>query len=157
MKKEVKAANVTVGVGLDILWHALSKDLKVMLPKLMPNLVKDAKVIEGDGGLGSIFLFTFGSEVEAITYQKEKVTDLDESLHRIGLQVIEGGFLEVRKFSHYKTIFQLTAAIGEQETAVDVTVEYESQAEDDAIPTKTLSASLHFIKCLENHLLNGTS
>lgn len=50
-----------VSVGVEILWQALAKDLKVIVPKVLPHIVKDVEVIEGDGGLGTILLFTFGS------------------------------------------------------------------------------------------------
>jgi len=48
-----------VRVGLEILWQALSKDLTVTVPKAIPNIVKEVQVLEGDGGLGTIFHFTF--------------------------------------------------------------------------------------------------
>lgn len=50
-----------VCVGLETLWQALSKDLRVTLANVIPNIVKDVKVIEGDVGIGTIFLFTFFS------------------------------------------------------------------------------------------------
>lgn len=87
-----------------------------------------------------------------MSYQKEKIVELDDSLHRISLQVVEGGHLNLG-FSSYTTTFQLTAS-GEQETSVDIIVAYESQAEETANPLKTISSSLGFIKCLENYLLN---
>jgi hypothetical protein len=59
MIKEVKT-QVNVGVEVDVLWKAFGKDLKDILPKMMPNLVKDADMLEGDGGLGTIYLFNFG-------------------------------------------------------------------------------------------------
>ena len=49
-------------VGLETLWQALSKDLAFIIPMVIPNVVKDVKVIEGDGGLGTVFLFTFSGE-----------------------------------------------------------------------------------------------
>lgn len=59
MIKEVKT-QAKIGVGLDLLWKALVKDLKFTIPDMIPNLVKDADVIEGDGGLGTVYLFNFG-------------------------------------------------------------------------------------------------
>lgn len=50
----------TVRVGIDSLWKCLSKDLLSILPQVTPNLVQNAETIEGDGGLGSILLLTFG-------------------------------------------------------------------------------------------------
>lgn len=60
MAKEVKTeAKVCVGIGA--LWEALAKDLRILIPKIIPNLVKSVKVIEGDGGVGTVLLFSFGS------------------------------------------------------------------------------------------------
>ena len=50
-----------VGVGLDALWKALTKELRFVVPKVIPNLVKDVEVIEGDGGLGTLLIFNFCS------------------------------------------------------------------------------------------------
>ena len=58
MIKEVKT-QVNVGVEVDVLWKAFGKDLKDILPKMMPNLVKDADMLEGDGGLDTVYLFNF--------------------------------------------------------------------------------------------------
>lgn len=57
--KEVKT-HATVGVGIDALWKALAKDLTFVIPKIIPNLVKSVQLIEGDGGIGTVFLFNFG-------------------------------------------------------------------------------------------------
>ncbi|XP_015583566.1 phytohormone-binding protein [Ricinus communis] len=154
MVKEVKT-QAKIGVGVDILWKALAKNLKFIIPKMIPNLVKDAEVIEGDGGLGTVYLFNFGPDIKTMTYQKEKISELDDSLHRIALQVIEGGHLNLG-FSYYNTIFQLTA-IGEGETLIDVTVAYESEIEDDTMPSKTKSSTLAYISSLENYLANASS
>ncbi|KAI5571637.1 hypothetical protein POPTR_011G127800v4 [Populus trichocarpa] len=152
MIKEVKT-QVNVGVAVDVLWKALTKDLKDILPKMMPNLVKDADMLEGDGGLGTIYLFNFGPGIKTVTYQKERVSEFDESVHRIGLEVIEGGHLD-HGFSHHKATFQLTST-GEQETLIDVTISYESATEEDIMPPNTPSSTLLFIKNLENYLVHG--
>lgn len=154
MIKEVKT-QVNVGVEVDVLWKAFGKDLKDILPKMMPNLVKDADMLEGDGGLDTVYLFNFGLGLKTMTYQKERVTEFDEFAHRIGLEVIEGGHLN-HGFSHYKTTFQLTST-GEQETLIDVTISYESQVEEDTIPSNSASSTLIFIKHMENYLMNGAT
>ncbi|KAI6690414.1 hypothetical protein NL676_027242 [Syzygium grande] len=115
--KEAKT-QVTADVGIDSLWKCLSKDLYSIVPQVLPNLVQNGEIIEGDGGLGSVILFNFGPDVPNMKYQKEKIMELDESLHRIGLQVIEGGHLDLG-FTFYKTTFQLTS-ISEKQTLVDV-------------------------------------
>lgn len=58
--KELKA-QAKVGVGIKLLWGALAKDICFALPRIIPNLVKEAQILEGDGGLGTVFLFKFGS------------------------------------------------------------------------------------------------
>ncbi|XP_058763622.1 phytohormone-binding protein CSBP-like [Vicia villosa] len=141
-------------VRLETLWHALSKDLIVTIPKIIPNIVKDLKVIEGGGGVGTVLLFTFFSGVSPVSYQKEKITEIDDSSHEIGLQVIEGGYLN-QGFSYYKTSFKLSA-IGDDKTLVNVKIsyDYELEVEETSFPLKTLESALHFLKCLETHIMN---
>ncbi|KAK3427042.1 hypothetical protein EUGRSUZ_F03348 [Eucalyptus grandis] len=147
--KEAKT-QVTADVGIDSLWKCLSKDLHSILPQVLPNLVQNGEVIEGDGGLGSVILFNFGPDVPNLKYQKEKIVELDESSHRIGLQVIEGGHLDLG-FTFYKTSFQLTA-ISEKQTLVDVV--YECETEQTVLPSKTTAGAVACIKGLENYLLS---
>ncbi|PSS06309.1 Phytohormone-binding protein [Actinidia chinensis var. chinensis] len=104
MAKEAKT-QVKVQVGIEANMESSGKDLRFILPRIMPSVVKDVQVIEGDGGLSTVFLFNFGSDVSNIRYQKEKLVDLDESLHQIGMQVVEGGHLNIG-FSSYKTTYQ---------------------------------------------------
>ncbi|GMN66164.1 hypothetical protein TIFTF001_035232 [Ficus carica] len=145
-----------VGVGIERLWKALAKDLRFVIPKAIPSLVKQVEVVEGDGGLGTVFLFSFGSDVTTMTYQKEKIVELDESLHQMGLQVIEGGHLDLG-FSSYTTTFQLTTAdYEEQKTLINFKVSYESEIEESAMPSKTTASILAFISRLESYLLNGS-
>ena len=54
-----------VGVGLNALWKALTKELRFVVPIVLPNIVKDVELIEGDGGLGTL-LFNFFSGGESI-------------------------------------------------------------------------------------------
>lgn len=96
------------------------------------------------------------SDASNIIYQKEKIVELDESVHTIGLQVIEGGHLN-HGFSSYKTSFQLTAIDQDHETLVSFTVTYEYEVEDTTMPSKSTQAALAFIKNLESYLLNGTA
>ncbi|XP_010062901.2 phytohormone-binding protein [Eucalyptus grandis] len=149
--KEAKT-QATVNVGIDSLWKCLSKDLHSILPQVTPNFVQNAEVIEGDGSLGSVILFTFGPDVPKMKYQKEKIVELDESSHRIGLQVIEGGHLDLG-FTFYKLSFQLTT-VSEKQTLVDVMVAYDCETEETGSPSKSTASALACIKCLENHLLS---
>ncbi|XP_031254394.1 major allergen Pyr c 1-like isoform X2 [Pistacia vera] len=60
MMKEVKS-QVKAGVEIGTFWKALTKDMRFIIPKIVPNLVKEVELVEGDGGLGSVLLFKFGS------------------------------------------------------------------------------------------------
>ncbi|RDX79569.1 Phytohormone-binding protein, partial [Mucuna pruriens] len=105
-----------VNVGLEALWEALFKDFINIVPKVLPTIVKDGQLIEGDGGLGTIFVFNFLSDVSPLSYLKEKIKEFDESLHEIGLETMEGGSLN-EGLTYYKTSYQLSA-IGEHKTLV---------------------------------------
>ncbi|CAL1352792.1 unnamed protein product [Linum trigynum] len=160
MIKEVKG-QAKVGLGLDVIWKSLTKELQFIIPKLMPEHVEEGHVLEGDGGLGTVFLFNFSQNIKTLGYQKEKIVELDETLHLLGLQVVEGGHLD-HSFSYYKTTFQLTAAndTATTETIVDVTVAYEFQAEPVKVshthmPSITMAHSLKFVKSLESYLLTN--
>ncbi|XP_062011200.1 phytohormone-binding protein CSBP-like [Rosa rugosa] len=155
MVKEIKT-ETKVGVGIEALWKALSKDLRFLAPKIAPNLIKNVELIEGDGtGIGTVLLFSFGTDASKIIYQKEKIVELDESVHKIGLQVIEGGHLN-HGFSSYKTSFQLTA-IQEHEILVSFTVTYESEVEDTTMPSRSTQAAVAFIRSLESYLLSAAA
>ncbi|PKI51166.1 phytohormone-binding protein-like isoform X2 [Punica granatum] len=85
MRKELKR-QAKVGVGIEPLWKCLSKDLCSVLPKVAPNLVESAKAVEGDGRLGTVFLFTFGSAaqvetaVDVLEYELKLENEDDTSL-----------------------------------------------------------------------------
>lgn len=57
--KEDKA-EVNVVVPIRVLWKAMSSDFRYIIPKILPGFVEDVGLLEGDGGLGSVFLFKFG-------------------------------------------------------------------------------------------------
>ncbi|XP_027165676.1 phytohormone-binding protein-like [Coffea eugenioides] len=154
MMKEVKS-QMKVGVAIEVLWRKYAKEISFVLPKLAPNLVRSIEVIEGDGGLGTVYLINLGSEKSSLGYQKEKVTVFNESLHQIGMQVIEGGHLN-HGFTSYTTVIQFNA-VGESETGVDVKVLYETEAEETRMPEETAKAILAFIKRLEDYLLKQGS
>ncbi|KAK4576581.1 hypothetical protein RGQ29_027214 [Quercus rubra] len=155
MIEEVKT-QAKVGVGLNALWKALTKELRFVVPKVLPNIVKNVELIEGDGGLGTLLLFNFFTCVSVAAYQKEEIVELEESLHRIALQVLEGGHLN-KGFSFYKTTFQLNA-IAKQETLVDVTISSETETDQEStMPSKKIEATLEFLKCLETYIMNGAS
>jgi len=48
-----------LSVRLEALWAVLSKDFITVAPKVLPHIVKDVQVIEGDGGVGTLLIFNF--------------------------------------------------------------------------------------------------
>ncbi|KAI4333717.1 hypothetical protein L6164_018490 [Bauhinia variegata] len=144
-----------LSVGIETLWQAVAKDFIVTGPKVLPNIVKDVQVIEGDGGIGTKLIFNFFPDVADPSYQKEIITELDESSHEIGLQVTEGGYLN-HGFSYYKTTFQLSA-IEELRTLVKVKISYEAEQEENANLTKKAESTLFYLRSLEKYLLEGHS
>lgn len=57
MKEDI--AQVKVGVSIKELWKAMSSDIRHIVPKVIPDIVEEAELLEGDGGHGSIFIFKF--------------------------------------------------------------------------------------------------
>lgn len=91
-----------------------------------------------------------------INYQT--IVELDESVHRSRLQVIEGGHWNIG-FSSYKASFQLTA-IQEQKTLVICRISVSSMSLKFKIPcmsSKSTKSVLAFIKNLESYLLKGAA
>ncbi|XP_028779872.1 phytohormone-binding protein-like [Neltuma alba] len=154
MAKEFKT-QTAVSVELETLWQALSKDLATIAPNVNPQLVKDVQVIEGDGGVGTILLFTLCPRASTVGYQKERISELDVVSHEIGIEVVEGGYLN-RGFSYFKTMFQLSAKPSEDQTLVNVKIYYESESEEISEQIKAAESTyLSFFKKLEKYLLNG--
>ncbi|XP_047148181.1 phytohormone-binding protein CSBP [Vigna umbellata] len=145
-----------LSVRLEALWAVLSKDFITVVPKVLPHIVKDVQVIEGDGGVGTILIFNFFPDVSP-SYQREEITEFDESSHEIGLRVIEGGYLS-QGLSYYKTTFKLSA-VEEDKTLVNVKISYdhESDIEEKVTPTKTSQSTLFYLRRLEKYLSNGSA
>jgi hypothetical protein len=82
------------------------------------------------------------------------ITEFDELSHEIGLEVVEGGYLN-QGLSYYKTTFQFSA-ITENKTLVNVKISYdhESDIDEKVKPTKTSQSTLFYLQRLENYLLN---
>ncbi|XP_071939674.1 phytohormone-binding protein-like isoform X2 [Coffea arabica] len=129
MKEE--KSQVKAGVGIEAPWRTFAKEMSFAFPKMASNIVRSVEVLEGDGGLGTVYLINLGSdksqfqfyifsEKSSLGFQEEKVAVFNESLHQIGFQVIEGGYLN-HGFTSYTTVLRFNAA-GESETIVDVKV-----------------------------------
>lgn len=58
--KRQETGQVKVCVGIQLLWEALVNDLSALLPILIPKLVTEGEMLQGDGGLGTVYHFKFG-------------------------------------------------------------------------------------------------
>ncbi|KAH7675831.1 Bet v1-like protein [Dioscorea alata] len=143
-------AQIQVEVGVEILWRTFAEEFRVTWPKVVPDIVVNVEVVEGDGGLGSLLFLQFKPGGPTVPYQKTKIVELDSTKHKLGLEVVEGGHLS-NGFSKYVTFFKLTSN-GERETQVDVAVECEPVAEEADLQEKTTKFPLLFFRCLENYL-----
>lgn len=110
-------------------------------------------MLEGNGGLGTLMLIHFGSEVTNAAFQKEKIVELDENEYRFGLEVIQGGHLN-HGFTYYATTFKLSTEIGvKKQTLVDITITYDTEREEIDMPLQTAKSASTFMKALETYLL----
>ncbi|CAK9321924.1 unnamed protein product [Citrullus colocynthis] len=159
MAKEVKA-QAKVGVGIETLWKALVKDLRFIVPKIMPNTVEKVELIHGNGGLGSVLLFHLVHDEEKMKSQKERIVALDETKHEFGIEVMEGNILN-KGFCSFKTTFKLSS-MNERETLVDFKVVYDTELRDDEDEQQThmeemaTRTTLSFLQLLEKFLLDSS-
>ncbi|XP_052179026.1 phytohormone-binding protein-like [Diospyros lotus] len=151
MAKEANA-QTKVKVEVESIWKAVAKDLRFIAPKILPSKVKSVEVLEGDGfSVGSIMRFNFVPDISPRGYQNEKVVELDEERHRVGLQVVEAGRFDIG-FKAFKITYQFTAQ-GEKETLVDINLAYEMNEGATEIPAEDLLKSpLTVMQCFEDFL-----
>ncbi|KAM1808057.1 hypothetical protein ACFX11_030987 [Malus domestica] len=155
MVVKTKQDQITVGVAVEALWKAMVLDAVIVIPKIMSSIVRSIDVIEGDGGLGSVLLFNLATySVESNRVQTEKIVELDESQYRYALQVVKGPALTLRNFSALTSFFQLRK-MGEQETLVDMKVEYETEKEEANSGEIAMQPVTSYIQLLEKYLLES--
>ncbi|KAM1041550.1 hypothetical protein ACFX2I_030691 [Malus domestica] len=155
MVVKTKQDQITVGVAVEALWKAMALDAVIVIPKIMSSIVRSIDVIEGDGGLGSVLLFNLATySVESNRVQTEKIVELDESQYRYALQVVKGPALTLRNFSALTSFFQLRK-MGEQETLVDMKVEYETEKEEANSGEIAMQPVTSYIQLLEKYLLES--
>ncbi|KAJ0750903.1 putative Bet v I/Major latex protein [Helianthus annuus] len=153
MKEDI--AQVTVSVPIKDLWKAMASDNRHVVPKVLPDIVSEVELLEGDGGYGSLLLFKFWPGVLNVSHQLEKIVEYDESTYQIALEILEGGHLD-HGFTAYTTAFKLTH-VSEAETLIDIKVLYETKPEHNHIPGETIKATFRYINSLEKHLLKSLS
>ncbi|GMH18479.1 hypothetical protein Nepgr_020320 [Nepenthes gracilis] len=88
-------------------------------------IFEEIRLVEGDGGVGTILQLVIVPGVEGAHSCKEKFTKIDEEKRLKESEVIEGGFLELG-FTLYRVRFEVIEK-GEDDSAciVKSTIEYE--------------------------------
>ncbi|KAK1407081.1 hypothetical protein QVD17_38692 [Tagetes erecta] len=153
MKEDI--AQVTVSIPIKDLWKAMACDMRHVVPKVLPDIVSEVELLEGDGGFGSMLLFKFCPDVPKVSYQLERIVEYDESVYQIALEILEGGHID-HGFSSYTTAFKLTQ-VSEAKTLIDIKVLYETKPEHNHTPGDTIKATFRYINSLEQYLLKDLS
>ncbi|XP_044498123.1 major strawberry allergen Fra a 1-2-like isoform X2 [Mangifera indica] len=81
---------VPSAVPVDKMFQAAVVDADKLFPKIMPQGIKSAELVEGDGGAGSIRMVNL---VEGDFYMKHKVDALDKESFVYNYTIIEGDTL----------------------------------------------------------------
>ncbi|CAH1428637.1 unnamed protein product [Lactuca virosa] len=71
MKEDI--VQLKVCVPIRDLWKAMSSDLRHIVAKVLPDMVEEVEMLEGDGGLGSILLFKFFPHVPKLNFQRRRL------------------------------------------------------------------------------------
>ncbi|XP_077214333.1 pathogenesis-related protein STH-21-like [Tasmannia lanceolata] len=135
------------------MFNAYAMDSHNILPKILPQVVTGAAIIEGDGGVGSLKHFTF-SEAIPYTHVKERMDVVDKDNFEYNYTVIEGGNVGTKLISSvYRTKFE---PFGNGGCIIKASAEYETMegvvyTEDDINVGKT--GMMGLFKVLEGYLL----
>ncbi|CAN6551303.1 unnamed protein product [Malus baccata var. baccata] len=83
------------------LYNALVLDADNLIPKIAPQAVKTAEILEGDGGVGTIKKISFGEGSE-YSYVKHKVDGIDKDNFLYSYSLIEGDVIsdKIEKISY---------------------------------------------------------
>ncbi|KAK2975065.1 hypothetical protein RJ640_022068 [Escallonia rubra] len=64
-----------------------------LIPKILPAAIKGVEIVEGDGGVGSIKLITFGEGTSQLRSMKHRIDGLDKENFTYSYTLIEGDAL----------------------------------------------------------------
>ncbi|GLT32553.1 hypothetical protein SLA2020_072130 [Shorea laevis] len=86
------------------MFKAFVLDADHLIPKIVPQAIKDVELVEGNGGPGSIKKITFG-EGSQFKYVKHKIDGIDKENFTYSYSVIEGDALMNLEKICYETKF----------------------------------------------------
>ncbi|KAL5996263.1 hypothetical protein ACLOJK_026337 [Asimina triloba] len=106
------------------LWKASVLDASSLIPTVMPEVIASSKILEGDGGVGSIRLMNFTPDMKEFTSVKDRIDVIDGENYVFKYTIIEGGLIGVKLKSYsFETRFTPTGNGG---TKSKVIVDYET-------------------------------
>ncbi|OVA01281.1 Bet v I domain [Macleaya cordata] len=92
-----------VDASADDVWAIFgSPNLSKVFLELLPSMVESKCILEGDGGLGTVFRVVYRPGYVPHTY-KEKIVTIDHDKRLKEVQQIEGGHLEMGFTSYMKS------------------------------------------------------
>ncbi|PKU84612.1 phytohormone-binding protein CSBP-like [Dendrobium catenatum] len=139
-------------VGIEALWNAITKDKLDLLRKAAPQLLTDAQVIEGDGGLGTLTTIDISAAAPHVPPFKEKIVEFDEANHAVSFQGIEGGFLKLG-FTHYNVSFKLDdLANGKILAKTTITYELEKDIDGTQLVEEFSNFAVEYLKTVATYL-----
>ncbi|TKW32249.1 hypothetical protein SEVIR_2G155600v4 [Setaria viridis] len=114
-----------------------------LVPQLLPQVLSEVELVEGDGSVGTVLLVTFPSAGASgpVSY-KERFTMIDDEKYIKEVAVIEGGVLDLG-FQKYVVRFEI---VGKEDgtTIIRSTIEYKVDAEQTSnasiVSTEALAA-----------------
>ncbi|XBI94586.1 norbelladine synthase-like [Triticum dicoccoides] len=114
-----------------------------VVPQLLPDIFKKAKLVEGDGGVGTVLHLTFSHGVAPLEYQKEKFIKIDHENYVKEAIIVEGGLLD-HGFQKYLMRIEIIGQTNKTST-IRSTIEYEV---DDDKSGNTSFVSTSALACL---------
>ncbi|XP_050239865.1 major allergen Pru ar 1-like isoform X4 [Quercus robur] len=85
-------AETTTGISPARLFKAFILDADNLIPKIAPQAIKSAEIIEGNGGPGTIKKITFGEGYQ-FNYVKHRIDEIDDVNFTYSYSLIEGDAL----------------------------------------------------------------
>lgn len=112
MAPEKADLELKLPVPVHRIWCA-AKQIQVLMPQILPDVFTSCD-LDGDGGPGSIRVYHCGPAIQEGFTIRERIDEIDESLHSISYSVLEG---DPRYKSMRATIRYITSEDGATCTA----------------------------------------
>ncbi|KAK2993269.1 hypothetical protein RJ640_001051 [Escallonia rubra] len=97
---------VTSSVSASKMFKAFVLDGDNLIPKILPAAIKCVEIVQGDGGVGSVKLITFGEGTSQLKSMKHRIDGLDKENFTYSYTLIEGDALmnEIESITYHLKI-----------------------------------------------------